>query len=246
MFADLKPIQRGSEGDVFMMVAKIKKNACDAKREYMLQRVCASPCVVPVEYVEIGRMIMMPAAEMDLLTFLVAKKGQLPSVEAWRIVRQMSSALFTIHGRRIVHRDVKLENFLCFKSGDVKLSDFGFATKLARGDKLSARIGTPTYVAPEILAGEEYDEKVDVWSFGVCVFTLLTSCKPFDTQDYGTLDPVALRRWRAIVGSLSESQRAVVVRTLRADPENRASSKDIFKLRMLCAGSRGVKLEPEH
>jgi serine/threonine protein kinase len=123
-----------------------------------------------------------------------------------------------------VHRDVKLENFLCFKSGDAKLSDFGFATKLARGDKLISRVGSPTYVAP----GEEYDEKVDVWSFGVCVFTLLTSCKPFETQDYGTLDPVALRRWRALVGSLSESQRAAVVRALRADPENRASAARTF------------------
>jgi serine/threonine protein kinase len=239
MFSMSRPIASGSEGEVHLTAVKIKKNKVDAQREYKLQLFCASRYVMPVLYIELGDIIMMPAADMDLLTFVVSKKGALESLKLWRIVRQMITAIWTVNSRRIVHRDIKLENFVCFVNTGgaegvvVKLCDFGFAEKLKPGEKLTARLGSHTYCAPEIIAGKPYDSKVDAWGFGVCVFTMLTMCKPFETDDYTTFDPLAMKRWRARVGALSEGQRAAVTRSMRTNPDVRSSTKDLFKLHLV-------------
>ena len=112
-FGRAKPIQWGTESFVFPAAIKLKYKADDAKREYEMQRMCASAYVVPVEYLEIARAIVMPAATMDLFAFLDSKERIEPA-ELWRIVRQMSAAVAAVHRKSVVHRDVKPENFLCF------------------------------------------------------------------------------------------------------------------------------------
>ena len=80
-----------------------------------------------------------------------------------------------------MHRDLKLENILIDskKSLVIKLSDFGASTFFKKQDKLITDcIGTPYYVAPEVLLGE-YDEKCDLWSIGVISYMLLTGRPPF-------------------------------------------------------------------
>jgi serine/threonine protein kinase len=120
----------------------------------------------------------------------------------------------------------------------VKLTDFGFATKLEEGAKLTAtqgtRVGTIPYVAPEIVAFAPYDAKADVWSLGVCVFMLLTKCAPFDPPNYGTFAKGAQKRWSERSKSLSGKQRAVVTRALTVDQDKRASSKAISRAATRC------------
>jgi serine/threonine protein kinase len=120
----------------------------------------------------------------------------------------------------------------------VKLTDFGFATKLEEGTKLTAtqgtRVGTIPYVAPEIVAFAPYDTKADVWSLGVCVFMLLTKCAPFDPPNYGTLSKGAQKRWSGRSKVLTEPQRAVVARSLIVDQDKRASSRAISRATIRC------------
>ena len=302
-FGRAKPIERGSESTVFPAAIKVKNDPGDAKREYAMQRMCASAYVVPVEYLEISRAIVMPAAKMDLFAFL-ASKQTIERAELWRIVRQMCAAIAAVHDKLVVHRDVKLENFLCFDEepddfddfydfddfddfddcGDcdnfdegpaesagpagpagpaesagpagpagpvgreserhrnappisstrmvVRLTDFGLAAKLGEGEKLTARVGSLPYAAPEIFAGAPYDAKADVWSFGVCVFMLLTKCAPFDVsreRDYANFAKVAQARWIKRSKDLTGAQRAVVTRSLTVEQDRRASSKDVLK-----------------
>jgi len=66
------------------------------------------------------------------------------------------------HELGVVHRDIKTENVLRTSSGQLKLADFGLSTRFAKGQSLSGVVGSPSYVAPEVLAGT-YSEKVDVW-----------------------------------------------------------------------------------
>jgi serine/threonine protein kinase len=130
----------------------------------------------------------------------------------------------------------------------VKLTDFGFATKLEEGAKLTAtqgtRVGTIPYVAPEIVDFAPYDAKADVWSLGVCVFMVLTKCAPFSVccgvsgyksyVRYGTFAKGVQKRWSERSKSLSGKQRAVVTRALTVDQDKRASSKAISRAATRC------------
>lgn len=103
--------------------------------------------------------------------------GRLPEEDVAKIALQLLRTLAFLHSRRVVHRDVKLDNLLCeCHGGDivVKLNDFGLATDCRPGQKLRERCGTPQYVAPEVVLGKPYDEKVDMWSLGVVMYSSLT------------------------------------------------------------------------
>jgi calcium-dependent protein kinase len=88
-----------------------------------------------------------------------------------------------MHANNIVHRDLKPENVLLERNKDyymIKLIDFGTAYMRAPGEEyLRDRIGTPYYIAPEVLS-TKYDEKCDLWSLGVICFQLLSGFKPFE------------------------------------------------------------------
>ena len=81
----------------------------------------------------------------------------------------------------VVHRDLKPENFLFENtdpSSEIKIIDFGLANKFGNKSKLSSIVGTPYYVAPEVLNGS-YSKECDIWSLGVIMYILLCSYPPF-------------------------------------------------------------------
>ena len=78
----------------------------------------------------------------------------------------------------IVHRDLKSANlFLCGRT--IKIGDFGLARKFHNGDLLSSYKGTPLNMAPEIIGGEEYSSKVDIYSLGTILYEMIFGCCPF-------------------------------------------------------------------
>ena len=84
----------------------------------------------------------------------------------------------------MMHRDLKPENMLVQDNADsdridVKLTDFGFATTWKAGEKLDLSLGSPLYMAPELVKEETYDNRVDVWSTGVIAYILLSGIPPF-------------------------------------------------------------------
>jgi serine/threonine protein kinase len=94
-------------------------------------------------------------------------------------------AVTYVHNKSCVHRDLKLENILLDKHGDVKLVDFGFTREYeGKSNYLQTWCGTVCYSAPEMLKGEKYaGEKVDVWSLGIILYALLVGELPFDEDD---------------------------------------------------------------
>ncbi|XP_064481421.1 serine/threonine-protein kinase DCLK1-like [Ornithodoros turicata] len=103
--------------------------------------------------------------------------------EAARMVGHLGSALHYLHSLNIVHRDIKPENLLVGTHSHLKLADFGLAVEMPPdGSALFTVCGTPTYVAPEILAETGYGLNVDIWAMGVIMYILLCGFPPFVSQ----------------------------------------------------------------
>jgi polo-like kinase 1 len=90
-----------------------------------------------------------------------------------------------MHKNKIIHRDLKLGNLFLSEKMEVKIGDFGLATKLDfEGERKRTVCGTPNYIAPEILESKNgHSYEVDVWSLGVIIYTLLIGKPPFETSD---------------------------------------------------------------
>eukprot|EP00397_Hematodinium_sp_SG-2012_P021610 GEMP01022337.1.p1 GENE.GEMP01022337.1~~GEMP01022337.1.p1 ORF type:complete len:614 (+),score=123.08 GEMP01022337.1:170-2011(+) len=119
-------------------------------------------------------------------------------VARWMI--HILSALEHVHAMNIIHRDVKLENFLvtCPEEDVLKLSDFGMAVAIEAGKVVKSRVGTPFYMAPEVIAGRSYNTKIDCWSAGVAFLYLLDAHTPLFNVDQLVSDvppAVADIRW---------------------------------------------------
>lgn len=87
-----------------------------------------------------------------------------------------------LHGHNIIYRDLKPENIMISMRnyGHIQLVDFGFAKQLGSiHDKTKTKCGTPAYLAPEIMKGEPYDYKTDIWSLGILIYEMLTGKTPF-------------------------------------------------------------------
>jgi serine/threonine protein kinase len=119
----------------------------------------------------------------------IVQKSFYNEKEARDLVCLLLTTLKYLHDRNIVHRDLKPENLL-LKSldndSDIKLADFGFATKVD-GDNITTQCGTPGYMAPDILTGTPYGKAVDMWSFGVILYILLGGYPPFHDENQRTL-----------------------------------------------------------
>jgi phosphorylase kinase gamma subunit len=100
-------------------------------------------------------------------------------------MRQLFDGVSYMHEKRIVHRDLKLENILCIDEQRIVISDFGFAKQLELGQYLRDLFGTPGYLAPETLKCQMYEDakgysfEVDNWALGVIMYTLLAGYAPF-------------------------------------------------------------------
>lgn len=110
---------------------------------------------------------------------MLRNKGPLPEKEALIIFRQLINAFKSLHDHHILHRDIKPNNIF-FKSGHLKLADFGFCKKLRSSDDFThTSLGSPLYMAPEILNGDVYGSKADVWSCGIVLFEMLFGYCPY-------------------------------------------------------------------
>ncbi|CAD8051707.1 unnamed protein product [Paramecium primaurelia] len=173
----------------------------------------------------------------ELVERIAKQQSTLSEGQVQTIMHKICSAIVYIHDLGLVHRDIKPENIM-FSEKDIysepKLIDFGLANKYdtTHIKRLKTFVGTPLYLPPEVIDGE-YDEKCDVWSLGVMLFSLLCGYPPFygknRAQLYENIKSQALvfdrRHWR----NISEQAKDLIQKMLMKTPKKRLSARECLK-----------------
>ncbi|GJP61130.1 hypothetical protein CLOP_g18331 [Closterium sp. NIES-67] len=195
----------------------------------------------------------------------------LPENKAVLVFRQVAQAVLFCHRNGVMHRDIKLENVLLCSplnsagpqyyycsalpppplpkqpaASDVrvlaKLADFGLAVRLAHGEKTVGTAGSRLYEAPEVILGQEYDMKADVWSLGVLLFGMISCSMPFQGHGDRQLIRQILRGnvdlsrggWSAVSAEVKDLIRAM----LSVNPDERISMAQVVAHPWIKAASR--------
>ncbi|KAL9109357.1 MAG: hypothetical protein Q9227_005987 [Pyrenula ochraceoflavens] len=118
----------------------------------------------------------------QMLDYIISH-GRLKEKQARKFGRQVASALDYCHRNSIVHRDLKIENILISKTGDIKIIDFGLSNLFSPRAQLGTFCGSLYFAAPELLQAKKYTgPEVDIWSFGIVLYVLVCGKVPFDDQ----------------------------------------------------------------
>lgn len=146
-----------------------------------------------------------------------------------------------LHLQNITHRDLKPENILLVSKDlsnfDVKISDLGFAQEFDKegGESLTLVLGSPLYMAPELVMSKPYTEKVDVWSLGVITYQLLSGKTPFESRNLKKIDynikhkPVTFENSASEYwGDISQEAKDFIMACLNRDPNQRPSVQELF------------------
>lgn len=169
--------------------------------------------------------LSMEWIEGEDLASVLREKGQLPRESAMLLARQLCAGLAAAHDRGVLHRDLKPSNVMLDERGVVRITDFGlaeFATAI-RGHKV--REGTPGYMAPEQLAGEEVTSRSDVYALGLVLYELFTGTRAYPGGR--TLEDVTRGRENPLpvpsrlAPGVDPAVEEVILRCLEADPERR-------------------------
>eukprot|EP00270_Netrium_digitus_P011709 TRINITY_DN3734_c0_g1_i1.p1 TRINITY_DN3734_c0_g1~~TRINITY_DN3734_c0_g1_i1.p1 ORF type:complete len:438 (+),score=42.60 TRINITY_DN3734_c0_g1_i1:68-1381(+) len=182
---------------------------------------------------------------------LLLEVGRFDEYTARKIFRDIASAVHTCHSRGLLHRDLKPENILIKdeiaadksismnENFSLKLADFGLSLFLSDGDLASGSVGSSHYLAPEVVKGELYDFKADIWSLGVILYALLSGRLPFigkfvdgkeDDEEKlfdnirGTSADLFEDPWPTV----SENAKDLVRNLLQRNAQSRLSAKDIL------------------
>ncbi len=180
--------------------------------------------VYDVDEIEGHTFLSMEYVDGEDLASLLRRIGRFPQDRAIELARQICAGLAAAHDRGVVHRDLKPANIMLDGGGRIRITDFGLAG--TSGESL--RAGTPAYMAPEQIAGNEVTPRSDVYALGLVLYELFTGQRALDAQNLaeliakrerGTITPPT-----ALVRDLEPSIERVIFRCLESDPRQRPAS----------------------
>jgi serine/threonine protein kinase KIN1/2 len=123
----------------------------------------------------------------QMLDYIISH-GRLKEKGARKFARQIGSALSYCHRQNIVHRNIKIENILISKTGDIKLVDFCCSSLYSRNERSIVQCGSTYFAAPEVIAGKPcIGPEVDVWSFGIVLYVMAVGKVAFDAPEMDDL-----------------------------------------------------------
>lgn len=209
---------RGTHGSVYLFENENKKLlACKSMDKRFIKRADAEICILKsinhiniIKYVkhypnETSTFIFMEYANYgtleSLISFFKKRKLRIKKWLAWSCFVQLVNGISYLHSKNIAHRDIKPANILLNKRIvknkeiiEFKICDFSLSTNISNLSKKNSIIGTPYYMAPEIILRKGYDERIDVWGIGVCLYELISLSKPFKGPETEKLNSEILEK----------------------------------------------------
>jgi serine/threonine-protein kinase len=169
--------------------------------------------------------ITMEYVDGEDLSGLLRRIGRLPEDKGLDIARQVCAGLAAAHERGVLHRDLKPANIMLDGAGKVRLMDFSLA---AAGEVTDIRAGTPAYMAPEQLGGQEVTLRSDIYALGLVLYEIFTGRRAFDAKTLSDLieqhHSGTLTSPTMIVKALDPAIEAAIVRCLDPNPSRRPAS----------------------
>ena len=240
-----KLIGKGSFGKVYLASHKLtngskvvlksaKKDDANLAREIHHHRQFLHPHIARLYEVIVTESLVWLVLEYcpgDELYSHLVEHGRMEAGQVQKIFTQLVGAVSYVHAKSCVHRDLKLENILLDKNGNVKLVDFGFTREYQGSTSyLQTWCGTVCYSAPEMLRGEKYaGEKVDVWSLGIILYALLCGELPFDEDDDGATKNLILVEDPKYPDYMPEPAVELIKKLLSKRPIRRPALSELLK-----------------
>ncbi|KAJ7384468.1 Mitogen-activated protein kinase kinase kinase 2 [Desmophyllum pertusum] len=175
-----------------------------------------------------------PEDQEGSLSYHIKKNKTLSESESGKYTRQILEGVSFLHSEDIIHRDIKGSNVLLDGDGNVKLADFGLSKiiqKIGSKTKLMSYRGTPYWMAPEIIKGEQYGRKADIWSVGCTVVEMLTGSPPWgDLEEVAAIFKIGSEPTEPeLPEGVSQDAKEFIQAALTRNPDDRPWSDDLLK-----------------
>uniref|UniRef100_A0A7S1YKR7 non-specific serine/threonine protein kinase n=1 Tax=Sexangularia sp. CB-2014 TaxID=1486929 RepID=A0A7S1YKR7_9EUKA len=251
LLAEWKKIGEGAAGEVFsatdpsrgrVAVKKMQLTPQNMKlivTEIDVHSTCDHPAIVSyhASYLVNDSVLysVMELVDGGSLTDLLDVFEDMPMKEPLiaRVSQDVAAALSYVHDKGQIHRDIKSDNILVGRSGVVKLADFGYAAQLSEaGQKRNTIVGTPYWMAPELIRGSNYDFKVDVWSLGIMLMEMAEGDPPY--MEFPPLRALFLITTRGIPDlrspeNFSAAMQSFLHDALEIEPDQRPSAAQLLQ-----------------
>ena len=197
--------------------------------------------------------MIMEYVDGETLESLLKKHGSLHVTQVLPIALQTLEGLRHAHAKGVIHRDLKPSNLMLSVEGEVKIMDFGIA-RISGGSRLTKvgqAVGTPHYMSPEQVRGQEGNHASDIYSLGIVLYELLTGVTPFDSEsEYEIMHAHTSRKPippNALNNEIPEALNNAIMKALSKNPLQRFESMSEFKQclqqisEQVAAGSTAIK-----
>lgn len=248
LFTNLQKIGHGASGGVFLADSAAMNERVAVKQmrldqqpkkdlianEIMVMKQAKHPNIVNFidSFIHSGDLwIIMEYMEGGSLTDVISHNVIAPP-QIGAVCRETLCGLAHLHSMGVIHRDIKSDNILLSLQGDIKLTDFGYCAQTTDPQaRRNTMVGTPYWMAPEVITRKDYDSRIDIWSLGIMTIEMIEGEPPY-------LNEPPVKALYMIISngtpeihdpdSLSENFKAFISSCLRVDVEERATALELL------------------